>query len=168
MCSASSKFTAILIFFLGAFKGKADLIAGGYLVLVLYGLIFPEKESKVLGWSRNYNFSIIGIQLLFQFPKIPNYDSCIADIDFAPSCVNWQSIVGLNKFSNGHGDFARLMDGMLGSILIYLTLEWQYEILQSHVYQELLESYRQQVFIDDLYWIDQLLTYFTHNGRLIL
>lgn len=128
----ASKIVALIIFFVGAFKGQADLVAGGYLIFALYSLYYSKNQQKVVRQLQLYNFCVVSVQLLYQFPGIPGSSECREEISYAKSCLSLQDLLGLHKLRvGGRTAFADMETGLPGSLIIYIVLDWYNQLLES-------------------------------------
>ena len=127
----------ILLFMFIAATVEANLLSFGYVLFSLFFLYkdnwLYRKKNKLWRWGRVYNFAVLVIVVVFQFPYFP---SCTPNCtDTCPSCDPYaiQPIIGLYKFEDTSYVFST--QGILFDLIIFLLMSLQAVIFDTSIFQ---------------------------------
>ena len=130
-------FHFILLFMFMAATAEANLLSCGYVVFSLFFLYkdswLYKRKNSLWRWGRVYNFTVMIIVVVFQFPYFP--DCTPACTTNCPSCDPYaiQPIVGLYKFEGTGYVFSS--HGILFDLIIFLLMSFQAVIFDTNLFQ---------------------------------
>ena len=130
-------FHFILLFMFMAATVEANVLSCGYVGFALLFLYKDAKlythKNKIWRWGRIYNFSVMIIIVIFQFPYFP---ACTPSCETnCPECDPYdiQPIIGLYKFQDTAYVFSK--NGILFDIIIFLLMSFQAVIFDTTIFQ---------------------------------